>query len=388
MTSIEQTVLPVAEAGIDLRVSKSVVGEVLELRGIVKTFPGVRALTDVNLTVRAGEVHALVGENGAGKSTLMAVASGALAPNAGAVEIGGTVLAEADPEAARELGLGIVRQDPALLPDLTVAENMAIGAGFRRAGGLRNAPKWAQRQLDPWQMGIDARSRVSELSVEQRFVVEIAKALVLDPKVLILDEPTEHLSVEEVQRLFTKVRELVTAGTGVVYISHRIPEVKQIADRITVLRDGQVRGTFDASDIDEHQIIELVVGRALDTVFPVKASVTGVVSDQLQLTATNLRGSHFHDINLSIIHLSNYYEYPRHLSTAFSNLRDIYLGRLGTFGMLCKGDDGPLECQFRNTILRLPINLKLCISFYFSILLVSLLTLVRSMKYCLCLLKI
>ena len=299
MTSIEQTIDPAAPAAID-QVSEDLAGAVLELRGIVKTFPGVRALTDVNLTVRTGEVHALVGENGAGKSTLMAVASGALAPNAGAVEIGGTILTHADPEAARELGLGIVRQDPALLPDLTVAENMAIGAGYRRAGGLRNAPKWAQRQLDPWQMGIDARSRVSELSVEQRFVVEIAKALVLDPKVLILDEPTEHLSVEEVQRLFTKVRELVAAGTGVVYISHRIPEVKQIADRITVLRDGQVRGTFNANDIDEHQIIELVVGRALDTVFPVKGSMTGVVSEQLQLIATNLRGNHFHDINLSI----------------------------------------------------------------------------------------
>ena len=273
----------------------------LELRGIGKSFPGVRALTDVTLTVRAGEVHALVGENGAGKSTLMAVASGALEPNDGTVEIGGQLLAHADPEVARELGLGIVRQDPALLPDLTVAENMAIGAGYRRAGGLRNAPTWAQRQLDPWQMGIDARSRVSDLSVEQRFVVEIAKALVLDPKVLILDEPTEHLSVEEVQRLFAKVRELVAAGTGVVYISHRIPEVKQIADRITVLRDGQVRGTFNADDVDEHRIIELVVGRALDTVFPAKGNGAVAGSVDPQLTATNLRGNHFHDINLSVL---------------------------------------------------------------------------------------
>jgi ribose transport system ATP-binding protein len=275
----------------------------LRLEGIVKTFPGVRALTDVSLAVRAGEVHALVGENGAGKSTLMAVASGALAPNEGTVEIGGELLAAANPQTARDLGLGIVRQDPALLPDLTVAENMAIGAGYRRAGGLRNAPTWAQQQLDPWQMGIDARHRVADLSVEQRFVVEIAKALVLEPKVLILDEPTEHLSLEEVQRLFGKVRELVAAGTAVVYISHRIPEVKQIADRITVLRDGKVRGTFDADDVDEHQIIELVVGRALDTVFPPKASPAGTaggVGTVDQLTAVDLRGNHFHGINLSV----------------------------------------------------------------------------------------
>ena len=273
---------------------------VLTLQGIGKSFPGVRALTDVSLTVLAGEVHALVGENGAGKSTLMAVASGALAPDEGTVDIGGRPLVDADPHHARELGLGIVRQDPALLPDLTVAENMAIGAGYRRAGGLGNAPKWAQLQLDPWEMGINARSRVADLSVEQRFVVEIAKALSLDPKVLILDEPTEHLSVEEVQRLFVKVRELVNAGTGVVYISHRIPEVKQIADRITVLRDGRVRGTFDADDVDEHQIIELVVGRALGTVFPPKGSLTGAVRENDQLTVVDLRGNHFHDVNLSV----------------------------------------------------------------------------------------
>ncbi len=272
----------------------------LKLTDIVKTFPGVRALGNVNLEVRAGEVHALVGENGAGKSTLMAVASGALKPNEGSVEIGGIALTVADPEAARDLGLGIVRQDPALLPDLTVAENMAVGTGYRRVGGLRNAPGWAQKQLDPWEMGIDARSRVSDLSVEQRFVVEIAKALALDPKVLILDEPTEHLSLEEVQRLFAKVRALVAAGTGVVYISHRIPEVKQIADRITVLRDGQVRGTFNADDVDEHQIIELVVGRALDTVFPPKGSAAGSIRNEDRLTVTGLSGSHFHDVSFTV----------------------------------------------------------------------------------------
>jgi ribose transport system ATP-binding protein len=272
----------------------------LKLEGIVKTFPGVRALTDVNLTVRAGEVHALVGENGAGKSTLMAVASGALTPNAGTIEIGGVALVIANPEQARELGLGIVRQDPALLPDLTVAENMAIGAGYKRAGGLGNAPKWAQARLDPWQMGIDARSRVADLSVEQRFIVEIAKALALEPKVLILDEPTEHLSLEEVQRLFRRVRELVAGGAAVVYISHRIPEVKEIADRITVLRDGKVRGTFQADDVDEHQIIELVVGRALDTVFPTKGSVAGAVRDEDRLAVVNLSGNHFNDINFTV----------------------------------------------------------------------------------------
>ncbi|GAA2228416.1 ATP-binding cassette domain-containing protein [Herbiconiux moechotypicola] len=273
---------------------------VLQLDAIVKTFPGVRALTDVTLEVLAGEVHALVGENGAGKSTLMAVASGALAPDSGTVAIAGTQLATASPEAARELGLGIVRQDPALLPDLTVAENMAVGVGYRRVGGLRRAVAWSQKQLDPWGMGIDAKTRVADLSVEQRFIVEIAKALALDPRVLILDEPTEHLSLDEVQKLFAKVRELAANGTAVVYISHRIPEVKQISDRITVLRDGQVRGTFEAAEVDEQQIVERVIGRKLETVFPEKTAPDALSGQHAQLSVSGLRGDDFHDVSFEV----------------------------------------------------------------------------------------
>ncbi|MCI2956517.1 ATP-binding cassette domain-containing protein [Agromyces atrinae] len=272
-------------------------GERLRLDGIDKWFPGVRALAEVTLDVRAGEVHALVGENGAGKSTLMAVASGALAADAGTVSIDGHVLSGADPDEAREHGLGIVRQDPALLPDLTVAENMAVGVGYRRVGGLGRAVAWAQARLDPWEMGIDARTRVAELSVEQRFIVEIAKALALEPTVLILDEPTEHLSLEEVQRLFRTVRALAAAGTAIVYISHRIPEVKQIADRITVLRDGRVRGTFAADDVDEAQIIERVIGRTLDAVFPDKTATT---TGDDRLVVRGLHGDAFHDIDLTV----------------------------------------------------------------------------------------
>ncbi|MBN9174303.1 MAG: ATP-binding cassette domain-containing protein [Microbacterium sp.] len=272
----------------------------LVLSGITKTFPGVRALTDVDLEVRSGEIHALVGENGAGKSTLMAVASGALAPDAGVVRIGGDELASADPERARAMGLAIVRQDPALLPDLTVAENMAVGVGYRRVGGLGRAARWAHDQLEPWQMGIDARSRVADLSVEQRFIVEIAKALALSPRVLILDEPTEHLSLEEVQKLFRRVREVVATGTAVVYISHRIPEVKQISDRITVLRDGKVRGTFLADDVDEAQIIEHAIGRKLEAVFPEKGSVAGSIGEAERLEVRGLHSEDFADISFAV----------------------------------------------------------------------------------------
>ncbi|MCM3657830.1 ATP-binding cassette domain-containing protein [Agromyces mediolanus] len=272
----------------------------LRLHGITKTFPGVRALSDVALDVVPGEIHALVGENGAGKSTLMAVASGALAADEGLVSIAGTVLETASPDEARRLGLGIVRQDPAVLPDLTVAENMAIGVGYRRVGGLRRAVAWAAAQLEPWGMGIDPTARVAELSVEQRFIVEIAKALALDPRVLILDEPTEHLSLEEVQLLFRRVREVVAGGAAVVYISHRIPEVKEISDRITVLRDGRVRGTFPTPEVDESQIIELVVGRKLEAVFPEKGSVAGTVGEAERLQLVGLSGAGFHEVSLAV----------------------------------------------------------------------------------------
>lgn len=268
----------------------------LRLSDIIKSFPGVRALASVDLEVRAGEVHALVGENGAGKSTLMAVASGALTADAGTVEISGTVLSGASPEEARQLGLGIVRQHPALLPDLTVAENVALGVGIRRVGGLGGAPGWVQERLDPWHMGISAADRVADITVEQRFIVEIVKALALDPKVLILDEPTEHLNLDEVQRLFARVRELVAGGAAVVYISHRIPEVKQISDRITVLRDGLIQGTFDTADIDEAQIIEYAIGRKLETVFPGKQPRDG----DDKFVVQGLSGESFAGVSLTV----------------------------------------------------------------------------------------
>jgi ribose transport system ATP-binding protein len=268
----------------------------LQLTGISKSFPGVKALSDVLLSVRAGEIHALVGENGAGKSTLMAIASGALAADSGTVEIGGIALGTASPNESRRLGLAIVRQHPALLPDLTVAENLALGVGLRRVGGLGAARKWSQPRLDSWEMGISAADRVSDLTVEQRFIVEIAKALALEPRVLILDEPTEHLNVGEIERLFSRMRELAASGSAIVYISHRIPEVKRIADRISVLRDGQSQGTFEASSVTESQIIERAIGRKLDTVFPDKTPTNGAEL----FVVHDLRGDAFESISLAV----------------------------------------------------------------------------------------
>lgn len=263
----------------------------LSLTGVSKSFPGVRALSDVTLEVKRGEVHALVGENGAGKSTLMAVASGALAPDTGSVVIQGNLLESADPMLAQSYGLAIVRQTPALLPQLTVMENMELSRGTKWIASKAKARAWALQWLDPWQLDIDPSTRVEDLTVEQKQVVEMSRALATEPAILILDEPTEHLNVEESERLFRRVRALVDAGGSVIYISHRIPEVKAIADRITVLRDGKVRGTFDADSIDEHQIIALVIGRELDAVFPAKALPTSITGGGIEVK--DFRGAGF-----------------------------------------------------------------------------------------------
>ena len=172
----------------------------LQIDGVTKIFPGVRALDNVTFSVLAGEVHGLVGENGAGKSTLMAVASGALVPEQGRVVING-VETRGDTDEARRLGLAIVRQEPALMPDLTVAENLYLGVPEEQRPSLLRTSEWAYQLLRQWNddVAIDASERVLSLNPEQRFIVEIVKALAAKPKVLVLDEPTEHLLAEDVE---------------------------------------------------------------------------------------------------------------------------------------------------------------------------------------------
>ncbi|WP_413657985.1 ATP-binding cassette domain-containing protein [Paraburkholderia phenoliruptrix] len=270
----------------------------LQVDHVTKVFPGVKALDDVTFKVAVGEVHGLVGENGAGKSTLMAVASGALVPEQGRVVING-VETVGDTEKARALGLAIVRQEPALMPDLTVAENLYLGVSEAERPSLMRAASWAQRLLEQWSddVAIDASERVLSLNPEQRFIVEIVKALATKPKVLVLDEPTEHLLAEDVERLFQRIRKVTSGGCAVVYISHRIREVQQIADRLTVLRDGQGQGTYDASNLTEQQIVELIVGGALDREFPPKATAGRA---DIVLDVAELRGHGFSDVSLQV----------------------------------------------------------------------------------------
>jgi ribose transport system ATP-binding protein len=270
---------------------------VLRLSDVIKTFPGVVALDGVSLEVVEGEVHALVGENGAGKSTLMGVAAGAINWDSGTVEIGGQALGEASPALAQSLGISVVYQHTSVLDDLTVAENLLYSVPpQRRSNGKGNA-EWISEQLASVGARFDSRTRVSELSVEERQLVEIAKALAVQPKVLVLDEPTEALTAAETERLFAQIAQIKSKGTAVVYISHRLPEVRRVADRISVLRDGRFHGTFGAAGVSEDEILALIIGRSVEWVFPDKMTR---IENEPVLTARNIRSDLLQGVDLQI----------------------------------------------------------------------------------------
>jgi ribose transport system ATP-binding protein len=270
---------------------------VLRLADVVKTFPGVTALRGVSFDVRAGEVHALVGENGAGKSTLMAVAAGSTLPDSGRVEIGGTVMDDPSPARAQQLGLAVVYQHLSVLEDLTVAENVVFAMPEWLRPPVARWGSWTREKLDAIGASIDPSARVSELSIADRQLLEIAKALALESGVLILDEPTESLTRPEAERLFARIREITARGTAVVYISHRLPEVLAVADRITVLRDGEVRGTMPIDEASEGEILRLIVGRAVEQAFPEKRSPS---EERVVLGVRGLSGSRFRDVDLDV----------------------------------------------------------------------------------------
>ncbi len=270
----------------------------LRLANVKKSFGGVHALKGVDLEVKAGEVHALLGENGAGKSTLMAIAAGVLEPDSGSVEIGGEKLSIATPSAAQALGVGVVYQHPAIADDLTVVENMLLAPiPAEDRPHFKDGAKWARAQLEEIGANIDPYRRVSELTAAQHQLIEIAKTLALKPKVLVLDEPTAALGASEVRHLFEQVRRIRSRGTAVVYISHRIPEVVEIADRLTVLRDGRYRGTFAVPDVTEDEILELIVGREISAVFPEK---NGDGGGESVLAVKGLSGNGFNDVSLQV----------------------------------------------------------------------------------------
>jgi ribose transport system ATP-binding protein len=243
---------------------------VLELSGVSRQFGAVRALTDVSFECRPGEVHALVGENGSGKSTLLGIASGFVDPDLGTVQIGGQRLRRDSPAQARKLGLAMAYQDTSLVLAEPVKNNLYLSAPPDQRPPYWRRKKWARKVLADFDLDLELfpDAPAGYLTFADRQLFEVATALVTNPIVLLLDEPTTALGPDEVEALHRTIAACRDRGIGVVYVSHRLPEVLEIADRITVLRDGEYQGTFDASATTEEQLVELIVGRPFESAFP------------------------------------------------------------------------------------------------------------------------
>ncbi|RNL82577.1 sugar ABC transporter ATP-binding protein [Halostreptopolyspora alba] len=232
--------------------------------GVSKSFPGVRALTGVSFELRPGEVHALMGENGAGKSTLIKMLAGVHSPDSGSIEIDGHPVTVDSPQRAADLGIAVIHQELNLAPNLSVAQNLALGREPRNRWGLLDRSRLREEavaKLERVGADIDPDTRVGRLSVGMQQLVEIARAVAQDARVLVLDEPTAALSESETQQLFTLVEEMRRRGMGLVYISHRMEEVYQLADRVTVFRDGQWVDTSSREDVTPEQVVSHMVGR-------------------------------------------------------------------------------------------------------------------------------
>ena len=242
----------------------------LRMESISKRFPGVEALTSVDFDLRAGEVHVLFGENGAGKSTLISLIAGAERPTSGRFELNGEAVDLRSVQDARQNGISAVFQEFSLVPQLTVEENLFLGAELTSGGFLdkRELHRRAQEIIDRLNFPLKPQQRVAYLSRAEQQMVEIAKAFRSEPSVLIFDEPTASLTERETDRLFALIEQAKAQGVGIIYITHRMGEIKRIADRITVLRDGHKIATLDVADATEDKLVELMTGRVIDQIFP------------------------------------------------------------------------------------------------------------------------
>ena len=273
---------------------------VLELSGVSRQFGAVRALTDVSFDCRAGEVHAVVGENGSGKSTLLGIASGFVDPDLGTVQIGGEPLRRDSPAQARKLGLAMAYQDTSLVLQEPVKNNLYLAAPEDKRPPFWRRKKWARRQLAAFDLDLELfpDAPAGFLSLADRQLFEVAKALVTDPKVLLLDEPTTALGPDEVEALHRTIVACKGRGVGVVYVSHRLPEVLEIADRITVLRDGRKQGTFDTGETSEADLVEVMVGRPLEAAFPPPSPAVTAPRDVL--VVDGLQGQAFGPVSFTL----------------------------------------------------------------------------------------
>ncbi len=275
---------------------------VIELRQIEKEYPGVKPLDRVDFIVRPGEIHALLGENGAGKSTLTRVMGGSVKPDAGTITYLGKEVAWGSPRSAREAGIHVIHQELALFPELDVAENILVDAQPRnRLGLISNRARHRRAAEILAQLGVDipTRAKVDELPLADQQMVEIAKAMVGKVRLLILDEPTAVIAGREVDLLFDNMRRLKAEGVGIVYISHRLEEIFEIADQVTILKDGQTVGTSPIAQLTREEMITRMVGRRLEQIYPARRTKAAEGADVL--TVRNLKaGPRVRDVNLNV----------------------------------------------------------------------------------------
>jgi inositol transport system ATP-binding protein len=272
----------------------------LRMTGISKSFPGVQALDDVHLDVRPATVHALMGENGAGKSTLMKVLAGIYQADAGTIEFNGETVDIPDSATALRLGISMIHQELSPVPEMIVAENIYIGRQPVNRFGLIDRQRMvadARALFQRWQIDLDPRRVMKTLSVAQTQMVEIAKAISYDSRLIIMDEPTSAITEREVEHLHRMIRSLRESGVAVIYITHKMDEVFNIADRVTVFRDGKHVATLDAAELDRHKLILLMVGRELTQMFPKEHAEIGDVVMSVRGLA---RQGVLHDISFDL----------------------------------------------------------------------------------------
>jgi len=273
---------------------------IVEMQGITKRFPGVLALNDVQFKLRPGTVHSLMGENGAGKSTLMKILAGVYVLDEGEITIEGEAVSITSPRDGLAHGISMIHQELAFIPELTAAENIFLNRELRNRAGLVSKKRMieeTQRVFDRWNININPGSRMKDLSVAQAQMVEIAKAIAFGSKIIIMDEPTSAITEREVARLHDMIRQLRSAGTAIIYITHKMDEVFAISDEITVFRDGTWVATESASKMDRNGLISLMVGRELTQLFPKSEAKIGEVV--LEVEHLN-RGNQVRDVSFTV----------------------------------------------------------------------------------------
>ena len=319
----------------------------LEMKGISKSFPGVKALQNVNYQLKAGEIHALLGENGAGKSTLIKVLGGIYHPEEGSIFIDGNEVSINGVNDARDNGISIIHQELVLVPRMTVAENIFLGREPKGAFGVDKIKMTAdaQKMLDNFNVGVDADTEIADLTIAKQQMVEIVKAISFNCRILVMDEPTSSIAEKEVNALFDIMRDLTKRGVGIIYISHKMSEIFEVCDRVTVLRDGTYVDTCEVAQTNRDHLVSLMVGRELDKYY---------VRDHVASKDVVLKCTHINDgkkLHSRVKDVS--FELHRGEILGFSGL--VGAGRSETmqciFG-LTKGSKGEIELEGRKVNIR------------------------------------